>query len=102
YTLLLAGVAFVILILGGLSLGCLAAFHEGRWLDEACVVTATLFTSLASFWVGLMLIEIFSVKFGLLPTFGFGYGDNLVLPAVTLALPGLGRVALVCRASVIG
>ena len=51
-------------------------------------------TSMPNFWLGLMLIIIFSLKLGLFPTGGKGGLDSLVLPAVTV---GFGLAALITR-----
>jgi peptide/nickel transport system permease protein len=100
-TMLLAAVAFAIAACGGLLLGTVAAINHGGWIDQAVTVVGTTLASLAEFWVGLVLIIVVSVNLGLLPTSGFGVGPEVVLPAITLATPPMGRLSFVVRNSII-
>ena len=57
--------------------------------------------SLPQFWLGLLLIVLFSVTLSWLPTGGIGGLSHLVLPAVTLALPAMTRLVMVVRSQMI-
>ena len=83
-TLLLASVAMALTLLVGLTFGILSAVYVGRWFDQVGKIFALLGQALPVFWVGLMLMFIFSVKLGWLPTSGMGTWKQLIMPAVTL------------------
>ncbi|MFG1247913.1 ABC transporter permease [Xanthobacter flavus] len=99
-TLSLMGLALVFALVIGITLGALMASFAGRPMDRVLSVLALLFYSIPSFWIGLMLIVLFSVKLGWLPTGGAEtIGANLtgweavldraryqILPALSLAL----------------
>ena len=93
-TLLLGGAAVLIAVVVSLPLGIYTAIHQNTWKDTAGMIFALFGTSMPNFWLGLMLIIIFSLKLGLFPTGGKGGLDSLVLPAVTV---GFGLAALITR-----
>ena len=98
--LALAGMLVACII--ALPLGIWAALRRGSWLDPLVVSAAQLGAAVPSFWLGLLLILLFSVRLGWLPSGGFvpwaenpvGTLRSLVLP--TLAL-GLGQAAVITR-----
>lgn len=98
--LALAGMLVACLV--ALPLGTLAALKRGTWLDPLVVSAAQLGAAVPSFWLGLLLILLFSVQLGWLPAGGFvpwrespwESVRSLVLP--TLAL-GLGQAAVITR-----
>ena len=85
-----------------LPLGILAALRRGTWIDPLVTTTAQLGAAVPSFWLGLLLILLFSVQLGWLPSGGYvpwresplGNVRSLALP--TLAL-GLGQAAVITR-----
>jgi peptide/nickel transport system permease protein len=83
-TLLLAAAAMIFTLTIGLSFGILSAVYVGRWFDKFGKIFALMGQSLPVFWVGLMLMMIFSVVLGWLPTSGMGTWKHLIMPAVTL------------------
>jgi peptide/nickel transport system permease protein len=99
-TLSLMGCALVFALAIGITLGAIMASFAGRLPDKVLSVVSLLFYSIPSFWIGLMLIVLFSVKLGWLPsggaqTIGAGFtgwdaladrARHQVLPAVSLAL----------------
>jgi peptide/nickel transport system permease protein len=99
-TLLLMGVSIALAVSVGVVLGVLAARHVNRLVDGAIGVTALLSYATPTFWIGLMLIVLFSVKLGWLPTGGMqtigatlspgarvlDVAQHLVLPSISLAL----------------
>lgn len=93
-TLMLGGAAVLIAIVIALPLGIYTAIHQNTWKDTAGMVFALFGTSMPNFWLGLMLIIIFSLKLGWLPSGGKGGFDTLILPALTV---GLGLAALITR-----
>lgn len=95
-TLKLALAAMVIAVGVGVPLGFLSALRHGSWLDAGSMIGAVSGVSLPQFWLGLLLMFLFSVKLRLLPTSGYGDGSltHLLLPAITL---GVGYMALLAR-----
>ena len=85
-----------------LPLGIWAALRRGSWLDPLVVSAAQLGAAVPSFWLGLLLILLFSVRLGWLPSGGFvPWTENLVDTLRSLALPtlalGLGQAAVITR-----
>jgi glutathione transport system permease protein len=72
--------------LTGVALGVLSGVRRGRWQDRGAMVLAVSGISFPGFWLGLLLIDIFSVRLHLLPTGGYGTWQQLVLPSVTLGI----------------
>lgn len=93
-TLELATAATILALTIAIPLGVLAAVKRNSFLDQILRGSALLAASVPSFWLALLLIMLFSVKLQLLPAFGRGGIDNLILPAVAL---GLGEAAVIAR-----
>lgn len=93
-TFLLATASLVLTILISIPLGILAALKQNGWLDNMVGVVALLGQSMPTYWLGILLILLFSVQLRVLPTSGYGEWRHLILPAVTLAFS---QVALVTR-----
>ena len=92
-TLTLGATALLIAITAGVWLGAFAASRPGT-LAEGGALALTLFSiSLPSFVLGPLLILIFSIKLGWLPVGGWGTPQQLLLPAVTLAIPYAAMIA---------
>ncbi|MDR7544233.1 MAG: ABC transporter permease [Armatimonadota bacterium] len=77
-----------------IPLGVMAATARGSWLDRAVLVGSLVGISAPTFWIGIVLIALFVVALGWLPSSGRGTWAHLVLPVVTLAFY---RVALFIR-----
>ncbi len=93
-TLALGGAAVLIAVVVSLPLGIYTAIHQNTWKDTAGMVFALFGTSMPNFWLGLMLIIIFALKLGLLPSGGKSGFSSIILPAVTV---GFGLAALITR-----
>jgi peptide/nickel transport system permease protein len=110
-TALLAGAAIVISFTLGTALGVLSAIRRGSALDRFVMLSATFGLSLPSFWFGLMLIILFSVRLGWLPGTGMtsavdGGGavdvaKHLILPAIALAVVPLAVIARYTRSAML-
>ena len=100
-TMVLVVAGFALGLLLGVVIGVVSGMRPGGWVDRLVVTLGLLGVSLPQFWIGLVLIVFFSVGLGWFPTSGSGGIEHLVLPAVVLALPIVGRIALVTRSAMI-
>lgn len=102
-TLQLIFTAMTFAILIGVPLGFIAALKPGGIVDTLAMVLAVSGLSIAKFWLGLVLMYLFALKLGWLPSFGYGDGGlkYLLLPAVTLGVSPMALFARTTRAAVL-
>ena len=93
-TLMLGGTAVIISVLISIPLGIWTALNQNTWKDTLGMVFALFGVSMPNFWLGLMLVLLFSLTLGWFPSGGSGGIQYLVLPALTV---GLGLAALITR-----
>jgi peptide/nickel transport system permease protein len=97
----LALAAMLVAIGLGIPLGLLAALSRNSWLDVASMGTALLGVSMPSFWLGLLLIFVFSLHLAWFPATGGGDLHHLILPAVTLGMIAAAIIARLTRSSML-
>ncbi|PIT04579.1 ABC transporter permease [Bradyrhizobium nitroreducens] len=99
--LVFAAMAFAVVV--GVPLGFIAALKPGGIVDTLAMVVAVSGLSIAKFWLGLVLMYLFALKLGWLPSFGYGDGGlkYLLLPAVTLGVSPMALFARTTRAAVL-
>ncbi|MGD9844488.1 MAG: ABC transporter permease [Variibacter sp.] len=114
-TLLLMVVSIGFALLIGVALGIVSAMRHRSWVDSIVSVIALLVYATPQFWLGLMLIVLFSIMFGTLPSGGMmtiatdmsvweravDIGRHLILPSITLALFYVAVYARLMRASML-
>jgi peptide/nickel transport system permease protein len=100
-TIELALAALVFSLIIAVPVGVLSAVRRNTVFDGAAMVLAMIGQSAPAFWLGIMLILVFAVDFGLFPTSGREGLSSLVLPAVTLGLTLAGRNARLIRSSML-
>jgi peptide/nickel transport system permease protein len=100
-TLQLALAAMVLAVTIGVVLGTISALRQNTWVDTVSMVIALFGVSMPNFWLGLLLIYIFSVRLGWLPITGEGGWQRLILPAVALGLDFSAVTARLVRSSLL-
>ncbi|MFH1071256.1 MAG: ABC transporter permease [Candidatus Glassbacteria bacterium] len=101
-TFKLAVASILIALLVGVPAGVIAARRQGGFLDYGVMAASLLGISTPVFWLGLMLIVLFSVRLGWLPVGGYGESGGLrwlILPAVSLSAISTGYFARITRSS---
>lgn len=93
-TLALGGTAVIISVIISIPLGIWTALNQNSWKDTLGMVLALFGVSMPNFWLGLMLVIVFSLELGWLPSGGSDGIRYLILPAMTV---GLGLAALITR-----
>ena len=93
-TLQLTAAAMVFAVVVGVTLGVIAALKAHTWVDSVTMLVALGGVSIPTFWMGLMLLLVFAVWLGLVPSTGTEGLERLILPAFTL---GYGAAAIIAR-----
>jgi nickel ABC transporter permease subunit NikB len=83
-TIELTTFALFIMISIAIPLGVLSAINAGRWPDQVSRILALIGASIPNFWLGLILIYLFTFKLQILPSSGIGSYSHIILPAFTL------------------
>ncbi len=100
-SLLLGSMALALAVVGGVSLGILAAVYQNRSWDYVSVSVATLGVSVPNFVLAVFLIVLFSFVLPIFPTGGWDSPRDWVLPTITLALAPMGIIARFTRSSML-
>ena len=95
-TIILGGLAYILTFVGALIIGIFCAIHEDKLIDKIIMTIGNITSSIPSFWIALILILIFGVNLGVLPTSGaYSIGNesniadrmiHLILPLVVLVI----------------
>lgn len=92
----------------GVPFGIAAAMRRGGIVDFLCLVISTLGMAVSIFWIGLLLVMLFSINLGWFPSIGAGQAGNpwsrlhaLVLPAASLGLASMALIARMTRSSML-
>jgi peptide/nickel transport system permease protein len=78
--------ALLVMILIAIPLGSLSALYRNSWIDQISRILSIIGAAVPSFWLGLLLIDLFSARLHWLPSMGRDGAANLILPALTLGL----------------
>ncbi|WP_394139446.1 nickel ABC transporter permease [Cytobacillus oceanisediminis] len=85
-TLALTFSSMAVMMLIAAPIGTLAALYKNKWIDQLSRIFALIGASVPSFWLGLLFMQLFSVKLGILPAMGKGTFLHLLLPSLTLGI----------------
>ena len=91
---------FIGVVVGG-TLGIVAAMRPNTWVDQVTVFVALLGQATPVFWLGIMLVLLFSVRLDWLPTSGKGGFSHLILPAVCLSNFTMASIARLIRSTML-
>lgn len=100
-SLVLAVCSMVFALLLGIPLGILAALKQNSWIDTLCNFVALLGFSLPGFWLGLMLMLLFSIMIPILPSSGYGSWKQLIMPTLVLGTNTMAVLARMTRSSML-
>lgn len=95
------GVAVIVSLLTGLSLGILSAVKKGGLLDRLSMVLATVGISIPTFVTSVLLLYLFAGVFNVLPTYGLGTWRHYILPVACLSLSPVAYIARLTRSSML-
>ena len=85
----------------GISFGIISAVKQYSALDHICVVTALVFACIPGFWLGLMLMMMFSLKLGWLPSYGAESLKNFILPTLTVSMTSAAGLLRLTRSAML-
>lgn len=101
FTIRLGLASIVISFVLGIFLGIISAAARNTFIDYISMIIALLGVTVPAFWLGLILMLVFSVMLGWFPVSGSGSLETLVLPAITVGLGGAGLIARITRVSML-
>ncbi|WP_139416010.1 ABC transporter permease [Agromyces laixinhei] len=109
-TLQLTFLGLIIAVIGATLLGVAAALYRDRWPDQVIRVLSVGSLSMPSFWLAVLLIQLFTLQLNLLPASGplpsfsedpGGWLARMTLPAISLAVPVIGQLSRVVRTAMV-
>lgn len=100
-TLQLAAAAVLISILIGIPIGIISATKQYSFFDMSSMVFALIGVSMPNFWQGMMMILLFSLTLGMLPSSGYGTWRHLIMPAVTIGTSSAAIITRMTRSSML-
>jgi len=97
----IGGIAAILAVTIGISLGLLAAYHQNTWIDYLATLLSTMTITTPNFVVAIGLIFLFAVRLHWLPTSGWGGPKTWIMPIIAMALQPIGYVARYTRGTVL-
>jgi peptide/nickel transport system permease protein len=101
YTLLLTFIAIMVQYLVAIPLGLAAGVYRDSMFDRICVQFTVILRAIPGFWLGILLILLFSVKLRIFPVSGYSGPRSLVLPVLSIALPLIADTMRLTRSEVV-
>jgi peptide/nickel transport system permease protein len=108
-TLYLGALAFIISVVFGIAFGVICALKRGTWMDTVVTLLANIGVTMPSFWIGIILIYLLSVRAGWLPVSGYispfvNFGEStrhIIMPVICLSLFPLASLTRLTRSSML-
>lgn len=100
-TFIIALTCLLTYIVVAIPLGVVAAVHQNKWQDHFCILLVMVTTAIPSFWFAMILMLIFSLHLGWLPSFGVGHWYCYIMPCIAASLSGIGGVARQTRSQML-
>jgi peptide/nickel transport system permease protein len=100
-TVQLAVTGFLISVIIGLPIGVLAARNRGTWIDKLATTLSLSGQAMPGFWVAIMMMLLFAVTLGWLPTSGKGGIEHIIMPAFSLSLYSFAAILRLTRSGMV-
>jgi ABC-type dipeptide/oligopeptide/nickel transport system permease component len=100
-TFSLALAAIVLATIVGISMGVISALFRGTIADHVVTLVALLGISIPVFWLGLLMMQLFSVELGWLPAAGYGTWRHFIMPTITLSVFSIAFITRMTRSSLL-
>lgn len=100
-TLQLAIAAMVIALIVGVTAGVISARYRNSWWDRVTMLVALIGQAMPSFWLGILMVLVFSVWLRWFPPTGRGSLEQMILPSVTLGLVSMATIARMTRSAML-
>ena len=97
----LAGIAVLLALLVGIPLGCISAYHRGKFLDNTIIVFATCGIAIPSFISSVLFLYFFGSKLQILPTIGLNSLASYIMPVTALAIYPTAYITRLMRSSML-
>ena len=101
HTVAITFLSIIIQLVVGVIVGIVAAVKQYSVMDTVSQSITMVLASVPDFWIGLMLLLLFSVKLGLLPLSGIASWQGYILPAVAVALPYMANLIRLTRSTML-
>ena len=88
-------------VLVGVPMGIASAVKRYSWVDNLTMTFALVAVSIPTFWLGIMMIIVFSVKLHILPSFGVDTAAGWILPTIALSVMSIAQIARTTRSSML-
>ena len=101
YTLMLSGISVLLQYILAIPIALIAAFKKNSIFDKVTVYASIVFWSIPQFWLAILLILLFAIKFPIFPISGYSGANSLVLPIATITLTTLASRIRITRSEII-
>jgi ABC-type dipeptide/oligopeptide/nickel transport system permease component len=99
FSLALAAITLATIV--GITMGVISALFRGQTADHVVTLLALLGISIPVFWLGLLMMQLFSVELGWLPAAGYGTWQHYVMPTITLSVFSIAFITRMTRSSLL-